>query len=1084
MDLLQENALGVKVASGETILTKYLNGYVDTVVVTGNEYASLTDDEPTATGKTEVNGKTLLNWTTGRDEIGSSYVIWATKGGAQKNDTVVYSELSADNAYYETDAATKGALDAKTTGLNLATAEKFVNFSNSDVYTTTIKLTYTKMVDKTGDNGAYDYDEATDEYVKSETGAYDLGYVTVKAGEEVNTDELKDVFKYNALSVYVGTYNKNDNANYVDQSDDMNYNKFVDKYLKVDTDATGALENVNGNYIKVIDNDGDGVAEYVLKTTYSLDKISTLNAKGVATFAELNYGKKDTISLYDDAAAGDVVVITGKIDGVYYVEKAPSFEGVVTTVSYKNTTITVDGEEYGQSAIAIDDNDDTNGVSDKLELFTSIMKADEKTDYVFYTDLYGYVRAYEYVEPVYNYALLTEAYNTLNYRSQVVRSLTGTAELTIGDAKTAEYTVTNQSYTGKSNVFFSNNENADATLVPAIAGKSITNVAAYVNLDTDANTVALYTAKTDKAANIKAIDVIELDSTAAVSAKARSYKAAANSNYNYVSATAETEYYFVTVNVDQYGNSTTVKSIAYRTGYGEVPAIAADDIQAAYAVATINGKDASTSTYGVANVVVFELKGDVLTSADDTILGYYTPSKTTSKVRAIDAILGDATLGTVNEKVDWSDEDYEAIGFYDVYENSDESVTLKAVTDYSARGIYAGKIDRINGLKYVKIGTTASGSALDLSDVPVYALSTRPGSTVVTAEATTLTAANVGDGLIWVTKANGSINYAVLVEDDSTITQLTTLYTNITNSGVKGTTANEPTITFFGQTGKTVSHSVAKAFLGANATDATVKGNIVSVSAANDGSVVKTYTVDVDTYTLGTAAATFNVTIVVESEDGNTTKVYTETLTKSKADDDATLVPASDAIAVDEANTAFGLKDGTKIVNIDQLMKMVKANAGTSELTWAFKGNDGVDYTKTTVNGAWDVDTFDSIKVTVTPESGASDAVTYTYEDMVKITLANETSKDAATWAFESDLDGAYVKAGGAISGDVTVKFQGSKYTGTTKIYVSYKVDSGTETKNIEISSAGTNGIVAVTGTAGDEDTTITITRLENNQDS
>jgi hypothetical protein len=284
MDLLQENALGVKVPSGETILTKYLNGYTATVVVTGNEKAALNDTTPLAAGKTEVDNDTILNWTTGLDEIGSSYTIWAVKGGAQKNDTVVYSELTADNAYEtfteEADLYNgPTAIKMKTNG----STESFLNFGTEGYYTSDYRLEWTD--------------------------ANDSAKTVVRvAGEKITAADYADIQKvFNSADreIYVGT--KKTNANYTDVSDEMSFRQFAAKYLTADA-SVAVTANENGNYVKVIDNDGDGVAEYVLKTEYDMDVIESISSKGEYKLSNVASIKGSDIVSEDELAAGDVIV--------------------------------------------------------------------------------------------------------------------------------------------------------------------------------------------------------------------------------------------------------------------------------------------------------------------------------------------------------------------------------------------------------------------------------------------------------------------------------------------------------------------------------------------------------------------------------------------------------------------------------------------------------------------------------------------------------------------------------------------------------------------------------------------------------
>jgi hypothetical protein len=79
-------------------------------------------------GKTEVDGETTLNWSTTIDQIGSSYKIWAVKGGANNDDTVLFA-TEANNTVEEfiTAANLTKSIEMKTN----ASTEYYVNFESS-----------------------------------------------------------------------------------------------------------------------------------------------------------------------------------------------------------------------------------------------------------------------------------------------------------------------------------------------------------------------------------------------------------------------------------------------------------------------------------------------------------------------------------------------------------------------------------------------------------------------------------------------------------------------------------------------------------------------------------------------------------------------------------------------------------------------------------------------------------------------------------------------------------------------------------------------------------------------------------------
>ena len=732
-------------------------------VVTANEYADLYGTTPLAKGKTEINGVTY-NTTTTLEDIGETHRGWAT------GKDVLYFVKTGTDTIFETGAATKLGKDfKKATGLTSTDdTEYFLNFGHDGTYDSDYRIEFAISFDDADVEKGFEKDYGVDVSAIMGDPVDDLSYEKViRAGATITDDDLAIIRGIFAAAdddddsegiqgaVYVGTKSVDTRK---DLSDSISYKTFKADYINDETYGESFDSTVNGEWLKVIDNDGDGKADYVLKTEFFIDQVYDISKKGEITLVNKEEaGKNESYVAYDDIAEGDVVISTALIDGNYYLTEAETFEGVVTTVSYKNESITVDGEEYFQSEI------DSDAYVAALDMFEDIQDADEKTEYIFYTDLFGYVRAYTYVDTSTSYGLLTEAYVDQYFNGKYVKKNVGIAEVTIGDAKTAEYIVTNLGTSNKNlNPFFTDfdNDPFDAELVPALIKNSdgtgdtvtsTTNIAKYSGLTEDE--ITLKTAE-QRGTGLKTLEIVELDNTKNVTAKARSYDAV---NGKYVSANKDTEYYFVYVE----------NSIAYRVGYSEVPAIKAENITAAYALTQVTTNDSTaTKEYGVAKVIVFETNINVVRSAEDTILAYYNTSKTTSKVQAIDSILGTGTLSTVYEDNTWYDSKFDEIAFYDTYAGKNENVTLDKITEnFASYRIYAGVIDRIEGLDYIKVDLTTAGATLDLdlteTKAPVYVLNNSKKD-VVTAEEITLTAKkNTGDEIIWVENKKGEVIYVV-----------------------------------------------------------------------------------------------------------------------------------------------------------------------------------------------------------------------------------------------------------------------------------------------------------------------------------
>ena len=79
--------------------------------------------------------------------------------------------------------------------------------------------------------------------------------------------------------MYIGTQSQED------ISDTLSYNEFKDKYIETDENGITVDANENGNWLKVVDVDGDGVADYVLKTIYTMAGIEDIAKDGTITLS-------------------------------------------------------------------------------------------------------------------------------------------------------------------------------------------------------------------------------------------------------------------------------------------------------------------------------------------------------------------------------------------------------------------------------------------------------------------------------------------------------------------------------------------------------------------------------------------------------------------------------------------------------------------------------------------------------------------------------------------------------------------------------------------------------------------------------
>jgi hypothetical protein len=412
----------------------------------------------------------------------------------------------------------------------------------------------------------------------------------------------------------------------------MTYKTFYAKY--VNTVLTDKVEkNTNGDYIKVIDNDGDGVADYILQTQYAVAVVSNVAKNGAVTLTEalnatgVNVVGNAKVSAYDDVAAGDVVIYA-VIDGVAYAEKADSTEITVDKKNYNKITVTsTDGDTYEQSYIDF-------MIDDTVNYEDNIMDLTNDGNYILYTDKFGYVAAATEVATSGNFVLLTDGYyaTTKAGGEYAVKAYLDDAIGTY-DAKAAGQFVahaTNYNDWGYLKSFLTN---------------GMTTVACYSEDDGTLSLTAV-----DLAFNKKTVRMVDIDQTtlsasnAALTGTAYSTNDARTSADAYdttgaavtVNVRSDTVYYYVYQN----NGKTIVKTY---TGYANAPKVTADDQASIYAVATaVTGR-----SYYVANVVVVEI-GNYTGSGEPIFVYNYPEDVNTLRSATIEYIGSDGKTGSVS----------------------------------------------------------------------------------------------------------------------------------------------------------------------------------------------------------------------------------------------------------------------------------------------------------------------------------------------------------------------------------------------------------------------------------------------------
>ena len=223
--------------------------------------------------------------------------------------------------------------------------------------------------------------------------------------------------------MYVGT--RSNNSNDTDWSDELSYAAWTERFINDVTYDISWSESWNGDWVKFVDNDNDGAAEYAFKTVYNLEEaLYTYVDRDDNVIMEFNtFDDENWAVRYLDGYAPSVgdKVLAALIDNQWLVEPASNETVTVSSYSWRNDEITTDKGTYGQSGI-------TNN-TDMLELISTM---DDKVEYVVYFDHFGYVRAYELPGGT-KYALVTEMYYTNGNQGNLVQNWPMTAELTTLD---------------------------------------------------------------------------------------------------------------------------------------------------------------------------------------------------------------------------------------------------------------------------------------------------------------------------------------------------------------------------------------------------------------------------------------------------------------------------------------------------------------------------------------------------------------------------------------------------------------------------------------------------------------------------
>ncbi len=536
--------------------------------------------------------------------------------------------------------------------------------------------------------------------------------------------------------------------------------------------TTTAQTNTNGNFLKTVDWDGDGILDIVLKEDWSMTLVTGTNRdNSVNNVAGENW---DFDNRHPNLLAEDFID-TGYInyhyaDGVWYntqattIAKTPLADSI-DAVNYREGYVTLsDGNKYEQSDVG------TGGLQNMLETILINLRNDPKAtaNYNWYLDNGGYIRAFGEDLSQWSVYLLTDASSAMTRTGwdETVDALRQT-----GFDGLNTYTVTNS----RNDLYVQNAANSTpvkfGALNTALDGVAATNLASAAVSETSAELQNPGT-------------IVELMSTFGSYGNeyllrdgndwgaynsAHEFK---HAGVDHVYTTDNTDYYVVTWALDNYGNKM-VTNVEYFKGYKALTGVNFADCSNAYALVGGVQTVADGSEYYVANTVVLEtnvafreIKSpyfayEHISDYKDSRVGLFATIDPTGALVDVPVTYAGSNLPFNNTDT--------ALGFFSY--NPGTQVATVIDHDYNANGIFAANVAIVN--PSYKVITTVGGIQLNITEnTEIYALvNSRFGNTNNYGERLWLVDQEYGDlrvndSIIYV--VNGiNVEYILVVDGDS-----------------------------------------------------------------------------------------------------------------------------------------------------------------------------------------------------------------------------------------------------------------------------------------------------------------------------
>ena len=721
-----------------------------TGVVVANEYADLYGTSPLRAGRTEldVDGENYtVDYATTLEDIGEARAAYIT--GA-----TVLAIGDAGNTVFETGEGTE--IDEDNTGMDVDDAARFLNFGeDSTVYTSDWRIEYEVSFvvekDAAGHTGDTELRAAlenlkdegfnisvfptdADEYdwrdIDDETEMYTISFsfrpdANISSAHMNNIEEIfaiadketDDADEYVTGEVYVGTRSTED------VSDEMSFRQFKSEYINDENNDADFDESDNGEWLKVIDNDGDGVADYIFLTEFAMSVIDRITRDDEYVLADLDSTSGDNnvsivpedytiasgdVVTEDELAAGDVVIWT-EIDGVYYVDIAEMVTETVDArgINSKTETMTCNGTDYVQSHIGYTGD----------PYYNDVTEAHTEWTYDLYLDHFGYVRLF--IESDYNtFMLLTDASYEDDRRVETFQAMFWNVDadeeqqIDVADAEDVEAFISTFA-TGDQETW-NRLYGADETYFFGEGADYITNISGYAETDDGyaLKTVGNSTSRVDYFVRELQDDADQelddcLDEKTLDGTAYRRVAGNVNATDVRIQTTTDTQYYLVIKDNDTRNrNELFVSDVITWTGYANTPDEAMLEDAVGYAV-THDGNGA----YEVADVVVFEVEPY---NNHNTYFVYEYNNWDVNHPLRVEQVwgIGYGENGEIaDQRIDVEADDAwvriaNRVKFYEIYDDE----TVEVITgNYASHDIYAGEVTTtydVSGRDYIRVDGT------------------------------------------------------------------------------------------------------------------------------------------------------------------------------------------------------------------------------------------------------------------------------------------------------------------------------------------------------------------------------------------